>query len=188
MAPAALSAIVRRGPFAASAETGCGGSTIVFSHLSTCHLAFAIEGTDRTISSLRAHPDMRAGAVTFHEGETKRTLPAHEFREPLDFVLLDGPHAYPLPQLEFVYLFPHLRLGGHLAIDDIQIPAVHDLFRFLKAEKFVKLDAVVVRTALFRKVAASDLGPDNWMDQTMNRRGILRYSWRDVLRRAMRSY
>jgi hypothetical protein len=49
MAPPALEALAKRGPFQFSAETGCGGSTILFSHLSQHHTAFAIEGTERTI-------------------------------------------------------------------------------------------------------------------------------------------
>ena len=52
MAPAALSAILQRGPFQSSVETGCGGSTIVLSHASDHHIAFAIEGEDRTITEL----------------------------------------------------------------------------------------------------------------------------------------
>jgi hypothetical protein len=53
MAPSALSGILKRGPFRCSAETGCGGSTIVLSHASNRHIAFAIEGKDRTITELR---------------------------------------------------------------------------------------------------------------------------------------
>ena len=48
MAPAALEALANRGPFEYSAETGCGGSTIVLSHLSNHHAAFAIEGPEQT--------------------------------------------------------------------------------------------------------------------------------------------
>src|SRR6185437_2459303 len=132
MAPAALHGLVRRGPFAASCETGCGGSTIVLSHLSKRHVAFAIEGENRTITGLRDHPDLRGEAVAFVEGESRVTIPAYSFAGLLDLALLDGPHAYPLPQVEFAYLFPRLRMGGWLVLDDIQIPSVHELFRFLR--------------------------------------------------------
>lgn len=40
MAPAALAGIERRGPFQFSAETGCGGSTIVLSQISGQHTVF----------------------------------------------------------------------------------------------------------------------------------------------------
>jgi hypothetical protein len=97
MAPAALEGILKRGPFRFSAETGCGGSTIVLSQSSDHHTAFAIEGANLTITELRKHVDLRAERVTFVEGETKDTLPGHVFPGELDLVLLDGPHAYPLP-------------------------------------------------------------------------------------------
>jgi len=182
MAPRALEGLVRRGPFESSCETGCGGSTIVLSHQSKHHLAFAIEGENRTITGLRAHPDLRSEAVTFVEGESKATIPAYPFSGALDLVLLDGPHAYPLPQLEFAWLFPRVRVGGWLVLDDIQIPSVHELFRFLSREESVELEEVAVRTAFFRKKREWAAGPDGWERQGMNRRPVLRYSWRDQLR------
>src|ERR1022692_2775335 len=118
MTPMALSAILKRGPFRSTAETGCGGSTIVLSHASDRHTAFAIDGKDRTITELRKQSDLRTEKVTFVEGETKDTLPQYQFEGELDLVLLDGPHAYPLPQIEFSYLFPWIRLGGWLVVDD----------------------------------------------------------------------
>jgi precorrin-6B methylase 2 len=183
MAPAALSGILQRGPFRYSVETGCGGSTIVLSHASDHHIAFAIEGTDRTITELRKQGDLRTESVIFVEGETKDTLPGYKFESEVDLALLDGPHAYPLPQIEFAYLFPRIRLGGWLVVDDIQIPSVHELFHFLGKESSVVLEEVAVRTAFFRRIGAIEEGPDGWTSQGMNRHAILRYSWRDRLRR-----
>jgi hypothetical protein len=183
MAPLALESLTRRGPFQFSAETGCGGSTIVFSHLSKNHTAFAIEGPDRTITGLTEHSDFRPNTVAFVEGETKRTVPLHHFADRFDLVLLDGPHAYPLPQLEFAYLFPQIREGGWIVLDDIQIPSVYELFQFMRMESSMVLEEVAVRTAFFRKIRECDLGPDGWQHQGMNRRVILRYSWCDRLRR-----
>jgi len=183
MAPAALSAILKRGPFRASMETGCGGSTIVLSHASNHHTAFAIEGDELTITGLRNQSDLRAEKVIFVEGETKDTLPRYEFQDKVDLILLDGPHAYPLPQLEFAYLFPQLKVGGWIVVDDIQIPSVYELFHFLEKESSVVLEEVVLRTAFFRRVSAAEMGPDGWAKQGINRFPVLRYSWRDQLRR-----
>lgn len=185
MAPAALAGILRRGPFRSSVETGCGGSTIVLSHASDRHTAFAIEGKDRTIAELRKHGDLLGERVTFVEGETKDTLPRYEFCGEVDLALLDGPHAYPLPQVELAYIFPWIGLGGWLVVDDIQIPSVHELFLFLRKEPSVTLEEVVVRTAFFRRTAAIDLGPDGWELQGINRRTVFRYSWRDQLRKLL---
>lgn len=185
MAPAALAGILQRGPFRSSVETGCGGSTIVLSHASDHHIAFAIEGTDRSISELREHSEFRCENVTFVEGETMNTVPRYQFEGEVDLALLDGPHAYPLPQIEFAYLFPWVRVGGWLVMDDIQIPSVYGLFHFLKGEPSVMLEEVVVRTAFFRRISAVEHGPDGWALQSMNRHTILRYSWRDRLRRLL---
>jgi len=185
MAPAALSGILKRGPFRSSAETGCGGSTIVLSHASDRHTAFAIEGEYLTITELRKQGDCRTENVVFVEGETKDTLPGYKFEDEVDLVLLDGPHAYPLPQIEFAYLFPRLRQGGWLVVDDIQIPSVYELFHFLERESSVVLEEVAVRTAFFRRISAAEHGPDGWTLQGMNRHTIMRYSWRDRLRRLL---
>jgi precorrin-6B methylase 2 len=182
MAPAALSGMLQRGPFRSSAETGCGGSTIVLSHASERHIAFAIEGKDRTITEIRKQGDLRTENVIFVEGETKDTLPGYRLEGQMDLVLLDGPHAYPLPQIEFAYLFPHIKLGGWLVLDDIQIPSVYELFHFLKRESAVVLEEVAVRTAFFRRIKGIESGPDGWALQGINRHTIWRYSWRDRLR------
>lgn len=186
MAPAALSGILQRGPFRSSVETGCGGSTIVLSHASDHHIAFAIEGTDQTITELRKQRDLRTENVIFVEGETKDTLPGYQFEGEVDLALLDGPHAYPLPQIEFAYLFPRIRLGGWLVVDDIQIPSVYELFHFLEKESSVELEEVAVRTAFFRRISAVEHAPDGWTSQGMNRHEMLRFSWRDRLRRLLR--
>lgn len=185
MAPAALASILRRGPFRSTAETGCGGSTIVLSHASERHVAFAIEGEYRTIADLRGNDDLRRENVVFVEGETKDTLPGYRFESDIDLALLDGPHAYPMPQIEFGYLFPRVKVGGWLVMDDIQIPSVYQLFEFLKRESSVQLEEVAVRTAFFRRIKALESGPDGWERQGLNRRPILRYSWRDRLRQAL---
>ena len=186
MAPTALAAIVERGPFRFSAETGCGGSTILLSQISGHHTVFAIEGPERTITGLRNHADFHSDSVVFVEGETKRTIPVHSFADQLDLVLLDGPHAYPLPQLEFAYLFPCVKTGGWIVLDDIQIPSVHELFSYMRKESSMVLEEVTVRTAFFRKTGEPDCGPDGWERQGMNKHNVWRYSWRDRLRRVIR--
>lgn len=119
------------------------------------------------------------------EGETKDTLPRYRFENELDLTLLDGPHAYPLPQIEFAYLFPWIRQGGWLVVDDIQIPSVFELFGFLRKESSVVLEEVVVRTAFFRRVGTLAHSPDDWALQGINRHTVMRYAWRDRLRRML---
>ena len=47
------------------------------------------------------------------------------------------------------------------------------------------LEEVAVRTAFFRRESAAEHGPDGWTLQGMNRHTILRYAWRDRLRRML---
>jgi hypothetical protein len=72
MAPVALSGILQRRPFRSTAETGCGGSTIVLSHASDHHIAFAIEGKDRTITELRKQSDLQTEKRDLRRGRNQR--------------------------------------------------------------------------------------------------------------------
>lgn len=88
-----------------------------------------------------------------------------------------------MPQIEYAYLFPQIKRGGWLVVDDIQIPSVYELFRFLRKQPTVELEEIVVRTAFFRKIGDEvDAGPDGWWLQGINRHPIWRYSWRERIR------
>ena len=39
-------------------------------------------------------------------------------------MLLDGPHGYPFPDMEYYFFYPHIKIGGYLIIDDIHIPTI----------------------------------------------------------------
>ena len=109
------------------------------------------------------------GIVDFVVGPTQSTLPGIRLPS-LDLVFLDGPHAYPFPQLEYYYFYPHVRAGGMLIVDDIQIPSVRQLFRFLRRDRMWYLNAVVARTAFFTRTHAPTLDPlgDSWNLQGYN--------------------
>jgi hypothetical protein len=166
-----------------SAETGSGASTLLFSHLSRRHTVFALDGGSGSVAHVRRSPLLGPGAVTFVEGPTHVTLPAHRFQEKLQLVLIDGPHAYPFPDLEYCYLYPHLAPGALLILDDIQIRTVYNLFRFLRRDAMFRLDEVVGATAFFTRTGAPAFDPlrDGWIRQNYNSRPSLRYAWKDRL-------
>lgn len=187
--PRVLEAIARRlagREVRRSVETGCGVSTLLFSHLSRNHTAFTL-GEGDSIGRLRASLLLRADAVTFVEGPTQKTLPAHRFEAPIDAALLDGPHAFPFPQLEYYYVYPHLAAGALLVIDDIHIPSVHQLFRFLKADAMFELIGAVDRAAFFRRTSAPAFPAcsDGWEFQGYNKRRLARYIWKEKLKDAV---
>jgi hypothetical protein len=156
----------------------------LFSHLSRRHTVFALDGGSGSVANVRRSPLLGPGALTFVEGPTQVTLPAHRFEEKLQLALIDGPHAYPFPDLEYYYLYPQLAPGALLILDDIHIPTVHNLFRFLRRDAMFRLDEVVETTAFFTRTEAPAFDPlgDGWIHQNYNARRLLRYAWKDRLR------
>src|SRR5215831_11466931 len=114
-----------------SAETGSGATTLLLSHLSRNHTVFALDGGSGSITNVKISGLLERGAVTFVEGPTQQTLPQYRFSHKLQAVIIDGPHAYPFPDLEYYFLYPHLDAGALLVLDDIHIRSVHNLFDFL---------------------------------------------------------
>ncbi|GEM_PF-404042 len=170
-----------------SAETGSGASTLLFSHLSEHHTVFALDAGSGSIANVRRSPLLRHDAVTFVEGPTQVTLPQHRFGEKLQLALIDGPHGYPFPDLEYYYLYPHLETEAVLIIDDIQIPTVHHLFQFLRRDAMFHLEQVVETTAFFTRTSAPTFDPfgDGWWQQNYNARPLRRYTWREDLKKLL---
>jgi predicted O-methyltransferase YrrM len=174
--PAVLARLVdhaRARPPRHSAETGTGKSTLLLSHLCGDHTVFAIDdrGAGDSLASVQASPLLDRDAVRFVTGPSQTTLPAHRFAAPLDLVLIDGAHAFPFPHLDYYFFYPHLAQGALLIVDDIQLRAVNDLFRFLRADAMFTLLDVVRTTAFFRRSDAPTFDPlgDGWWLQGYHR-------------------
>jgi hypothetical protein len=159
----------------ASLETGCGKSTILLSNLSARHVVFAYDDRDQPNSSVHYYSDcplFRKDTTTLVSGATQLTLPRYVFDRPVDVALLDGPHGYPFPELEYYYVYPHLRSGALLIVDDIHIPTIHRLHQFLSEDAMFDLVHVERTTAFFRRTEAPVFSPlgDGWELQTYNQR------------------
>lgn len=159
------------GTVTASAETGAGKSTLLFSHLSKRHTVFALD-CGGSLTAVRTSPLFNGESVEIVEGPTLKTLPSYAFTEKLRLVLIDGPHGYPFPDVEYWHLYPHIAEGGLLVIDDVHIPTIHNLFTFLKDDAMFDLLEVVGTTAIFRRTAAPLFDPygDAWRQQEYNRK------------------
>lgn len=156
-----------------SAETGCGASTIIFAEYGHAHRAYCYDDSKEENSSVeyaRTYPGFRAANVEWVFGPTQQTLIAKPPTAPLDMVLIDGPHGYPFPDLEYFFFYPHIRKDGILVIDDIHIPTITNLFKFLCADDMYYLDSVVLTTAFFRRTEAPTFSPtgDGWWQQRYN--------------------
>jgi len=63
---------------------------------------------------------------------------------------IDGAHGFPYPAVDWHYVSRALKVGGKLLLDDIPIPAVSCVFRFMQADPHWRLDAILEnRTAVF---------------------------------------
>ena len=157
-----------------SVETGTGKSTLVISHCSDAHTVFAQDDRGHGDSLMRVQecPLLRRDTTTFVVGPTQRTLATHQFDAPLDLVMLDGPHGYPFPELEYYFTYPHLAEGALLIVDDIHIPTVFNMFAFLREDAMFRLEEIVHTTAFFVRTSAPLFNPlaDGWWLQKYNER------------------
>jgi hypothetical protein len=154
-----------------SLETGTGKTTLLLSHLSANHKVFTVASdASGSYEAVAASPLLNRDHVEFIVGSTQKTLPRQEFDCRFQFALIDGPHAYPFPDLEYYFVYPALEHGALFVLDDIQIPTIRNLFSFLKEDAMFELIEVVGNTAFFRRTAAPTFDPfgDGWEGQLYN--------------------
>jgi hypothetical protein len=160
-----------------SAETGCGKSTIYFSRIAAKHKVFCLDDRDlpggrSSVAYFMNCPATRLASVETIFGPTQATLPTYANHTPYDLVLIDGPHGFPFPELEYFFFYPHLKIGALLVIDDIQIPTIGRLADFLSEDRMFERVEIIGATAVFRRTDAPALDPfgDGWWLQDYNRR------------------
>jgi hypothetical protein len=180
------------GEIAHSVETGTGRTTLLLSHRSHDHVVFTIddEGEGDSLRRVRESPLLEQTTTSFVLGPSQRTILSYDF-EPLDLVYLDGPHAYPFPELEYWAVYPHLRPGGLLIIDDVQIPSIGSMYDLLRSDRMYDEIEIIDDCAFLRRTAAPGIDPygEGWWDQAYNDKiSTLHLSPRErVLTRAKRA-
>ncbi|WP_156460110.1 class I SAM-dependent methyltransferase [Mesorhizobium sp. Root157] len=86
----------------------------------------------------------------------------------LDFIFLDGAHSFPYPIIDWHYSVRELKIGGHLLLDDIPIPAVACVYRYMITDPCWKLIHILDnRAAKFELVALP--APEDYTLQPYNR-------------------
>lgn len=159
-----------------SCKSGCGKSTLLLSlsWLSRIHTVFALEkygeaaclSYERVLCSELLNRD----SVSFVLGPTQLTLPNHRFETPVQLALIDGPHGFPFPFLEYYYFYPVLEHDGLLIVDDIHIPTIRWLHDFLIEDEMFRHVETVENTSFFRRTAHPMFNPygDDWWLQNYN--------------------
>jgi hypothetical protein len=158
-----------------SIETGCGASTILLSRLSTQHTTFCFDDRNNDNSSVAfvtQCPLFDSSCAAFVFGPTQKTLPAFNFQTQLDLALIDGPHAFPFAELEYYYIYPRLKPGALLIVDDVHIPTLFNFYRFLREEPMFRFVRKSGNLAIFRRTDQPTFDPlaDGWREQEFNRR------------------
>jgi hypothetical protein len=161
-----------------SAETGAGKSTLFLSQVSTWHTVFAID-VGKSLTRVKESDLLANDRVEFVEGPTQLTVPAYTFQEKLDLVLIDGPHGYPFPDLEYYYFYPHLAQHGLLIIDDINIPSIKRMVDIIKTDDMFHCIDIVGKTMFLERTEMPLFDPlaDGWWCQQFNR-GFLKKTQR----------
>jgi len=144
-----------------SVETGCGASTIVFAQHSAHHTVSCYDDRSEIGSSVnyaQNFPGCRHDQVKWICGPTQRPIVfAEPLTPPVDIALIDGPHGYPFPELEYFALYRWLKPGGILIVDDIHIPTINNLHRFLLQDDSFRSHGAALTNSLFRADAQPGL-------------------------------
>ena len=149
-------------------EVGCGVSTVVLAATGAEHTAMSPAPEEHAhIRAYCAEIGVDTSRLRYLEGLSHDLLPG--ITDQLDLALVDGAHSFPYPVVDYHYVSRLLRPGGLLLLDDVPIPAVGILFRFLSSEPAWRLVEVLDdRAAAFRLERPLDQG-DPWGDQQINR-------------------
>ncbi len=159
-------------------ETGCGKSTIFFSATSKKHLCFALDDRNDSNSSVtfaETNELFNNKSCEFVFGPSQKTIPKFDFSTlQFDVVFLDGPHGHPFVELEYYFVYPYIKKGGYLILDDVNIPSIGRFADILFEDEMYELVETVVTTAIFRRTDAPVFDPtcDGWFEQRYNRRRV----------------
>jgi len=170
----AIADVLPSGPLV-SLETGCGKSTIMFSNLSEQHYVFAYDDRadeDSSVTMVQSDPDFKSANTIFVYGPTQRTLPTYQFPQGtmFDVVVIDGPHGYPFPDLEYALLYERLKTGAILVLDDVHIASIGNMYDVLREDRMYEEVGVFSTTGVLKRTAIKGVPPDgdHWYEQNYN--------------------
>jgi predicted O-methyltransferase YrrM len=148
-------------------ETGAGYSTIVFALSGAKHTAISPLALEHDrIRQWCEERGVRLDNVGFVVAPSQDALPGLG-GAPLDFVLIDGDHAFPVPFIDFLYAAGRLRPGGILMVDDTHITTGRILDDFLSSEagRWRRL-ATFETASAFERLDGELLDPGGWQTQS----------------------
>lgn len=154
-----------------SIETGSGKTTILFTHLSKHHTVFALD-IENSVEVVRSSSLLNKDSYHWINGPTQKTIPVFNFDRKYQVAYIDGPHGFPFPELEYYFIYPHIENGGLLIIDDILIPTIYNLYKFVREDEMFEEIEVIDTTAFFSRTEKKTFDPygDGWWSQGYNKK------------------
>jgi predicted O-methyltransferase YrrM len=137
-------------------ETGTGISTIVFAIRGGEHTCIAPgQGQFDRIQQYCRDRQISTDRINFQCHYSEQVLPQLN-TQPLDLVLIDGCHGFPVPFIDWFYAASHLKKDGILIVDDTQLWTGEVLKEYLRSEpEWELVQDIVHRAVIFRKLQAT---------------------------------
>jgi len=151
-------------------ETGAGHTTVLFAALARHHYCCTL--SQREADKIRAYLDriqVTHDNLTFLIGSTDETLSRLGTETVIDFAYLDGCHGYPFPALDWHYVDKHLKVGGIIGMDNVELRPVREHCEFLEENGSYRLAGAVTEgyfVRFYRKLMDQNR---EWIDQAYSR-------------------
>lgn len=153
-------------------EIGAGWSTVVFAFIGTRHIVIdPIKQEFEQIKKYCTKKNIPTSKIKFITGKSELILPKIVTKEKLDFILIDGNHAFPFPTIDWYYTSLILKVNGYMVIDDIDIKSCNILYQFMKSDRAWKLIIQKQNFAIFQKININ-IHADWWRTQNFSQRKI----------------
>lgn len=168
-------------------ETGAGLSSLVFlAGKPTKLITIAPDkGLMERIKEYAHHFNLDDSVHDVHIQYSEDALPglADCVDQYLDFALIDGGHGYPTVFVDFCYINKLLKKDGLLAIDDIQLHAVRELYNLLMKQPDYTLYRSLGKMAVFKKHTDIKFFPDFGRQPYLAEKPDTPYSFRSFIKR-----
>lgn len=137
-------------------ETGAGISTILFAIAGSEHTCIAPgQGQFDRIHQYCTEHQISVDRLNFQCHSSEQVLPQLN-TQPLDLVLIDGCHGFPIPFIDWFYATLHLKKDGILIVDDTQLWTGAVLKEHLLSEpEWELVQDINPRAVIFRKLQAT---------------------------------
>jgi hypothetical protein len=144
-------------------ETGCGYTTIIFALAQTEHTVISPFSEEHdAIKNWCLEREIEIGRCKFVKAESQDVI--HSLtNSPLDLVLIDGKHAFPIPFIDWYYTADCIKKDGFVLIDDTQLITGRILHEFLSKEQGRWVPELNFgNTSIFRKVTEKSVVKGIW--------------------------